>query len=168
MNRELILFSRNIIQDSFVKLYFPHDDIHRVVHFEEGAKPHFNWKTIPANAGISHDKDKLISLPSYLYNGNAYTIRTKFLSWDGPCFFVHNLGKWHHWQAHINIYSQVFFFLHILYHQQHPWVACLPVSQSKYWCLPTWPFIFFIKMWSLNTTVITILRLTQLRSNQRK
>ena len=46
MNRELVLFSRNIIQDSFVKLYFPHDDMHRVVHFEEGAGPHFNRKTI--------------------------------------------------------------------------------------------------------------------------
>ena len=42
MNRELILFSGNIIQDSFVKLYFPHDDMHKVVHFEEGARPHFN------------------------------------------------------------------------------------------------------------------------------
>ena len=88
MNRELNSFFRNIIQDSFVKLYFPHDDMHRVVHFEEGARPHFNWKTIFANAGISHYKDKLVSLPSYLYNGNANTVKTTFLSWDGPWFLA--------------------------------------------------------------------------------
>ena len=32
-----------LFQDSFVKLYFVHDDM---VHVEEGARPHLNRKTI--------------------------------------------------------------------------------------------------------------------------
>ena len=69
----------------------------------------------------------------------------------------------------------LFILLHILYQQQHSWVACLPVSQSKYWCLPTEPLFFILEkantctcIWSLNTTVITKSRLTQFRSNKGK
>ena len=40
--------------------------------------PYFYKKT------ISYYKDKIVSPPSYLYNGNVYTVKTTSLSCDSP------------------------------------------------------------------------------------
>ena len=147
MKRKLILLSRNIVQDSFVKLYFPHGDMHRVVHFEEGARPHFNWKTIFANTGISHDKQKLVSLPSYLYNGNAYTVNTTFLPWESPCFLCIIWGNGITGK-HIWIYTlKYFFYIFCTINNTHELLVYLwaEVSTDVYQLNHYYYYIFFFR-----------------------
>ena len=115
------------------------------------------------------NKDKLVSLPSYLYNGNAYTVKTTFLSWDGPWFLC---IIWENGitAKHIkNIYTKVFFiYLFKFFTYFVPSTA--PKISTDLYQLNHYFFILEKKpnMWSLNTTVITKSRLTQLRSNQGK
>ena len=101
---------------------------------------------------ICYYKDKIVSLPSYLYDGNVYTVKTS-LSWDSPwCWWI----IWENGFNGKHIWKYILFILlHILYQQQHSWVACLPVSQSKYQCLPTEPLFFILEKTNIRSLNMT-------------
>ena len=82
---------------------YPHGDMHKLVYFEEGARPHFTRETIFANIGLSHYKEKMVSPPSHLHNRNSYIVETTSLSsiMKQPLDFVHNFGQWHQWKSSI-------------------------------------------------------------------
>ena len=124
MTRELILFSRNII--SFVKLYFVYDDMHKVVHFEEGARPHLNRKTIFANIGIFPCKDKMVSISFYFYHGNSYTFKTTPSLWDS--FYLVD-WSWAIWQA--NEFDVIFPSWKSMYDKNPAFVLLVSINSTQ-------------------------------------
>ena len=53
---------------------------------QEQTRAPFLYKNRPAMYGDSHNKDKTVARPSYLYNGNPSIARTVYLYWDDPLY----------------------------------------------------------------------------------
>ena len=91
-----------ILLKDYFKTYlwsYPHGDMHKLVYFVEGARPHFTRETIFANIGLSHYKEKMVSPPSHIHNRNSYIVETTSLSsiMKQPLDFV----QWHQWKSSI-------------------------------------------------------------------